>query len=61
MHDPVIASCGYTFERRAIEHWLTEHSVSFVTGEELLRLDGKVLLIPNHTFKALSHNIPRPE
>ena len=57
MHDPVIVSDGNTFERSAIEEWVSRNTFSPVTGAELLRVNGRVLLLPNHTFKALAAHI----
>jgi hypothetical protein len=35
MVDPVVASDGYTYDRRAIEQWLEQNGTSPMTGESL--------------------------
>ncbi|CBJ33611.1 protein kinase [Ectocarpus siliculosus] len=35
MEDPAVAADGYTYERTAIECWLSEHDTSPVTGKAL--------------------------
>ncbi|CAM9603071.1 unnamed protein product [Ectocarpus sp. 4 AP-2014] len=35
MEDPAVAADGYTYERTAIERWLSEHDTSPVTGKAL--------------------------
>ncbi|CAN0298084.1 unnamed protein product, partial [Ascophyllum nodosum] len=35
IEDPAVAADGYTYERAAIERWLSEHDTSPVTGEPL--------------------------
>ncbi|CAM9683632.1 unnamed protein product [Pylaiella littoralis] len=35
MEDPAVAADGYTYERSAIERWLSEHDTSPVTGNAL--------------------------
>jgi len=49
MTDPVCTVDGHTFERKAIEQWLTTNSTSPLTG---LRLSTKALA-PNHILRAL--------
>ena len=49
MVDPVVAADGHTYERHAIEHWLSERSSSPLTGAPLY--DPKVR--PNHTLRKL--------
>ena len=46
MQDPVIAADGHTYERQAMEDWLTCHSTSPVTGQKLhsLRLIHNVAI-----------------
>jgi len=46
MQDPVIAADGHTYERQAMEDWLTCHSTSPVTGQKLhsLRLISNVAI-----------------
>ena len=51
MVDPVCTSDGHTFERDAIERWLTTHQTSPLTG---LRLQTKDL-VPNHALRAMLH------
>ncbi|KAA6420846.1 MAG: U-box domain-containing protein [Trebouxia sp. A1-2] len=53
MQDPVIAADGHTYERQAMEDWLTCHNTSPVTGQQLhsLRLISNVAIrcaIRNH-------------
>ena len=36
MVDPVIAADGHSYERKAIEAWLQQHSVSPVSGVRLM-------------------------
>lgn len=45
--DPVIASDGFTYERYAIEDWLTRKATSPMTNEPLVHK----FLIPNHNAK----------
>ena len=47
MVDPVIAPDGYTYERKAIEEWLTRSSESPMTREQL----SANSLIPNRLVK----------
>ena len=54
MQNPVITSCGYTFERNAIEDWASKYNFSPMTNQDLLKIDGRVLMIPNQGFKALA-------
>lgn len=35
MRDPVIAADGHTYERGAMDEWLTQHTASPVTGNML--------------------------
>ena len=46
MQHPVIAADGHTYERHAMQDWLTCHSTSPVTGQKLnsLRLIGNVAI-----------------
>ena len=46
MRDPVIAADGHTYERHAMQEWLTHHSSSPVTGLQLShkRLISNVLI-----------------
>ena len=46
--DPVVSACGHTFERKAIEAWLSRHDTSPVTGEVLPHKN----LVPNHTMRS---------
>ena len=49
MADPVVAADGYTYERRAVEDWLSAgHDESPITLEPLL--DGR--LVPNHALRS---------
>lgn len=49
MIDPVVASDGHTYERKAIEMWLQSHNSSPMTG---LQLTNKQLT-PSHTLKSM--------
>ena len=49
MIDPVVASDGHTYERKAIELWLENKNSSPMTG---LQLSNKVLT-PSHTLKSM--------
>lgn len=54
MQDPVLVSDGHTYERAAIEDWVSKFSFSPMTGEELAsKPDGKILVMPNHALKTL--------
>ena len=46
MKDPVIAADGHSYEREAMQKWLTQHATSPVTGLKLAhsRLIGNVLI-----------------
>lgn len=46
--DPVIAADGFTYERYAIEDWLSRKGTSPLTNELLPHLG----LIPNHAIKS---------
>ncbi len=54
MRDPVLAACGHTFERAAIEAWLKDHDTSPQTGEVLPSKD----LIANYTLRSLISQRP---
>ena len=47
MIDPVLATDGHTYERRAIEDWLVSHSTSPMTGAEL----EMKAVFPNHVVR----------
>ena len=49
MKDPCMACDGFTYERSAIESWLTKKSTSPKTGEPL----STTVLFPNHGAKQL--------
>ena len=49
MVDPVTAADGHSYERSAIERWLTTKSTSPLTGEEL----EFTRLFPNHTLRRM--------
>lgn len=55
--DPVIAADGYTYERVAIEEWLSREKISPTTQQLLPNKN----LIPNLTFKKLIESTIRPE
>ena len=48
MTDPVVCADGHTYERSAIEHWLSTHDTSPKTGLELEHTG----LVPNHAIRA---------
>lgn len=48
LEDPVVAADGHTYERHAIQTWLSNNSTSPMTGEEL----GDTRLLPNHALRA---------
>jgi len=48
MLDPVMCSDGHTYERAAIEDWLSSHTTSPKTNEEL----QTTALFPNHNLRA---------
>lgn len=48
MDDPYVASDGYTYDRKAIETWLSMNDKSPMTN---LRLPNKNL-IPNHSLRS---------
>ena len=48
MVDPYVASDGYTYDRKAIEMWLSMNDKSPMTN---LRLPNKSL-IPNHSLRS---------
>ena len=49
MYDPVIASDGHTYERKAIEKWLEEHKTSPITRQNISSYN----LISNRAVKLL--------
>ena len=49
MYNPVIASDGNTYERKAIKRWLKDHSTSPITRQPI----SKTSLIPNRSVKSL--------
>ena len=51
MRDPVMAPDGHTYEREAIEAWLTRHTTSPCTG---LPMDPAVPLMPNYLIAQMS-------
>ena len=57
--DPVIAADGHTYERRAIEEWLTEHETSPLSGEVMpegeLRSNWIVKSLASGTTTRLEH------
>ncbi|KAK9805766.1 hypothetical protein WJX73_007351 [Symbiochloris irregularis] len=54
MQHPVLLSDGFSYECSAIEDWLLRgHTRSPMTNAELITLGGKVLIIPNHSLRAL--------
>jgi hypothetical protein len=56
MRDPVVASDCYTYERRAIEEWMSRSMISPKTGTPLPNKE----LVPNLTLRAsISLLIPR--
>ena len=49
MKDPCMACDGFTYERSAIESWLTKKCTSPKTGEQL----STTVLFPNHGARQL--------
>jgi hypothetical protein len=49
MVEPVFTADGHTYERRAIEEWLTRKTTSPMTGEPLAHTH----LTPNHVVRGL--------
>ena len=52
MSDPVITEDGHSYERAAIQQWLSDHNTSPMTG---LRL-GTARLFPNHALRSRIEN-----
>lgn len=50
--DPVIAADGYTYERRALQDWLKQHTNSPVTGHPL----SSTTVMPNLASMKLVEN-----
>lgn len=55
MHDPVICSDGFTYERANIEEWLRRYDRSPVTNDEL----SNRMLIPNRALKSTIDSMAR--
>ena len=53
MRDPVIAGDGHSYERSAIERWLSGHRTSPLTGP--VRESNE--LLPNHRLRALIQDL----
>lgn len=53
MHDPVIAGDGHSYERSAIERWLSGHRTSPLTG----RVMPSMTLLPNHRLRQLIQDL----
>lgn len=53
MCDPVIAADGHSYERRAIEDWLSNSVISPITGAKLPHLN----LIPNRNLRAVIQSV----
>lgn len=51
--DPVIASDGFTYERSAIEDWISRKRTSPMTNEPLIH----TLLTPNLAFRSMIHDM----
>ncbi len=49
MEDPVVCSDGHTYERAAIERWLSSHATSPKTNAPL----PTKALLPNHALKGV--------
>lgn len=49
MYDPVIAADGHTYERAAMQEWLTSHAASPVTGEQLPHMK----VVPNVLIRVI--------
>ena len=51
MRDPVLIGDGHTYEREAIEHWLSGHSTSPMTNAPLDSRQRN--MVPNHTLRSM--------
>ena len=49
MTDPVIAADGHTYQRTAIQAWLSDHHTSPITHEKL----GHCRLVPNVSVRQI--------
>lgn len=49
MRDPVVAADGHTYDRAAIQHWLSAHHTSPLTGAALPHRH----LTPNYALRSL--------
>merc|ERR1711907_547281 len=47
MEDPVTLSDGHTYEKAAINRWLSDHNTSPLTGATL----GNKMFVPNHALR----------
>ena len=60
MEHPVILSDGFSYERSAIQAWFGQSGSdrSPMTNEPLKKGDQGLIMIPNHTLKALiAHSV----
>ena len=48
MQDPVVCADGHSYERAAIEYWLTSHATSPKTGAVLDHAN----VVPNHALRS---------
>ena len=48
MKDPVVATDGHTYERKAMKEWLTRHDTSPMTGVTL----PSEVVVPNHNLRS---------
>ena len=56
MEDPVLASDGHTYERKALKTWLEQSDRSPLTNAPLRHNDGNIVLMTNGTVKKLIHD-----
>lgn len=53
INDPVVAADGHTYDRSAIEDWMSRNATSPLTGEPLLHKS----LVPNFAFRSMMNMI----
>lgn len=57
LKDPVVATDGHTYERAAIERWLTDHQTSPLTNAPLVSKH----LVPNLRLRAIAEEAKKVE
>ena len=57
LKDPVVATDGHTYERAAIERWLTDHQTSPLTNAPL----ASKQLVPNLRLRAIAEEAKKAE